>query len=266
VALVTFAVLPVRPAYAQSVDHARRLYLDAEFQDAASEFELVLARPSVDIDEAAESHRYLAVLRSMLHDEAAARAHAEAAVALDPAIVAPEGAPPDVATIFEEARRATGGRRAAIAIEASERLRAGAPAHIAARLDPAPAALASQIGLRCVSGETAAEESAAPPEVTVAIERVTDTVHCRAWAGTGATRLVRARADLEIGEDGAGAAGGLGSTGSDADDDGGGGSAWPWIAVGGAVVAVGVGVTLLLLGPLASGDTAELGAPRVDGW
>jgi hypothetical protein len=251
-------------AAAQSVEDARRLYLDADFQGSADAFAAVLTRPSVDALEAAESHRYLVLLRHLLEDGPGARRHAAAAVALDPGVEAPEGSPPDVQQLLDRAREESGGQRAAITIAADGPARSGENVRVRATLAPAPEALATTMSLRCVSGSANAEERGAPPEVRLEIELDGDTILCRASAGpAGGAALVTARVEIEEGEGeeqpGTGAGTGAG-TGPEADSGEGGGLPWLWIGVGAGAVAVAVLAVVLLGGS----DGASLGGPRVE--
>lgn len=249
---------------AQDVASARRLYLEADFRASADEFEAVLAQPSLDAARAAEAHRYLAALRSMLRSPDAARAHAAAAVALDPTIEPPEGAPPETEAMFEEARREFGGATATLAITAEGSPAPGAPLEVQATVAPSPDRLLSRIELRCVSGDAEANERGPAPAVTLTFEPASDEVHCRAAARTsGGATLLSARESFG----GGGGGGGVAIIGTETgEDDDEGGSPWPWIAVGGAAVAAAAVVAVVLLTGSSSSDTAMLGAPRVEGW
>lgn len=263
-ALTWLAVAYGAPAAAQSIEEARRLYLDADFQEAIQEFEGVLASPGVDALEAEEAHRYLAMLRVLMRDEPAARRHADAAVALDPDVEAPEGAPPEVSALLDAAREASGRRRAAIAIAAEGTVTSGERTRITATLAPAPEALAAVLSLRCASGGASADERGAPPSVSVELAVEGESVVCRAAAGpaSGAS-LITARAELAPAEPTR--AGPSGALAPDRDEEEGGAGPWLWIGIGAGVVAVGTVVAILVTGGGGSED-ASLGSPRVEGW
>jgi len=246
------------PADAQTVPDARRLYLEADFEGAAAAFEEVLARPSLDVPTGSEAHRYLAVLRALLGDEEAARRHAAIAVALDPAVTAPEGAPPWVGQAMDEARSTFGGRAARLTISSEP---SGDGVRLTATLSPAPDRLAETMSIRCVSGSAQDETSGPPPDVALELAPETDSVHCRASAVTpGGAPLFSAREELAIA--GAGAGRGALVAGGELDDNDGGGSAWPWIGLTAGLVIAGAVVAFLLLG--SSGDVAEVNAPRAE--
>lgn len=236
---------------AQTLDEARRAYLEADFRRSAETFEAVLETPSVDRAGAVEAHRHLAALRLLLGDAALARRHAEAAVALDPATSPPEGAPPAAESLFDEARDAFGGRAAAIAIEGET---AGDDLDVRASVSPAPEALADRIGLRCVHGADAAEETAELPEVALRIARPAQTVHCRAWiTGGGGAQLIDASATFD-----------LEAASEQVTEVGEGGSPWPWIGLVAGVLVVGAVVAYALIS--SGSDGARLGAPQAEGW
>lgn len=71
--------------HAQSVEDARRHYLEAEFDEAIAAFEALHCRPSLDAIAAVEGHSRLMTLRMLLGDVYAARVHAAFAFSLDPA-------------------------------------------------------------------------------------------------------------------------------------------------------------------------------------
>lgn len=271
------AVAVASPALAQSLEEARRSYLNADFRVAAEQFDAVLATPTVDRAAAVEAHRHLAALQMLLGDDDAARRHAEAAVAFDPAAAAPEGAPPALEEVLAAARESFGGRAAAIGIELAE---GASGATVRATVTPAPEALAERIGLRCVRGAASVEETAALPSVTAAVPSgETGAVHCRAWiAGRGGAHLIESSAQLRAtpavaapaGSFGEGGGSGavvdpvLGVGGDDGEDDGGGGV--PWLAIGVGAGAVALAVVLVLVLTSSGGDGARLGAPRAEGW
>jgi hypothetical protein len=257
---IVFLGLLSGEARAQSVEDGRRLYLEAEFDAARDAFAAVLDRPSVDVAQAAEAHRYLAALYAVLRDEGATRRHAEAAVALDPAVTAPAGAPSALGALLDEVRRETGGARATLHIGAEDGVRPAEPARVRLALDPAPEALASTLRLRCVSGTESAEERGAPPSVEVELTVAGDEVNCGGTAYTrGGAPLLSA---TEVLEPAPRAETGDAAVLVPAEDDGSDGSALPWLLVGGAaVVAAAVVVAVILIG--GDGERASLGEPRI---
>ncbi len=266
VLLLAFAAIASLPvgASAQSVAEGRRLYLEAEFDQARAEFEGVLQRPSLTRDEAVEAHAHLAALLTVLRESDQAAAHAEAAVALDPAASPPAGAQSSVTALFDEARDRTGGARARLVVAPDSEIAPGEDATFRLELSPAPALLASQLRLRCVSGSASADERGEPPEVSVSLSVAGDEVSCRGGAHTrGGAALLDVSEDFSPSGTSGGAVLGGDAT---ADDDDGGGSALPWILVGaGVLVAAAVVVAVVLL-TSSGGDTATLGGPQIEGW
>lgn len=237
------------------VEEARRLYLEADFREAADRFTLALERPSLTVEDASEAHRYLTALRLLLGDAGAASEHAEAALALDPTLAPPEGSSPEVVHVLDEARTRLGGRRAELAIE---RLRDGNS--LRAELAPAPAALVSRIGLRCARGDTVAERESSPPRVTVQVAPAAGALSCRAWAATssGAHLLTLRREILEPPqalppEEPA-------ALPAEGDEP-----AWPWIVLGGAVALAGAVAAVILYFALQPTE-AIFEAPMAEGW
>ena len=256
----TVAALSTSQAAAQEVETARRQYLSAEFEESAASFEAILARPSLDRADAAEAHRYLAALRQMLGDAGAASQHADAAVALDPTVEAPEGAAPETAAALAAARDRLGGQTAVLRITASERAGPNPSFRTEAVVAPAPPAMADRIELRCVSGPHSATERAALPRVVLTLEQTAGDVVCRASVRTaGGATLLETRETLSPALTAPAAA--LASM-PEAEDDS--GSVWPIIGVGAGVAAIGATVLLVVL--MSGGDQATLGGPEVEGW
>ncbi|MCA9601286.1 MAG: hypothetical protein KC417_04650 [Myxococcales bacterium] len=251
-------------AFAQSLDKARSLYLDADFETALAEFEAVLERPGLTPDEAAESHRYLATLRALLGDKAAAEKHARAALAIDPSAAPARGAPKALEKLFESLRQELGGKAATLTIQAEGDVNASEPLVLSAVLDPAPVALATLLSLRCVSGSGAPEEAeGSPPRVEVELASVEGEVNCRASAMTSSRAPIFTARERFGPGDGQSGTLNLASPGDEEEDEG--GSVWPWIAVGGVAVAGAVVAGILLLSS-SSSDSVSFDKPVVKGW
>jgi hypothetical protein len=240
------------PAAAQDLERGRELYLDADFEGSRSAFESALGDPHLDRDGALFAHRHLATLNLLLGAPDAARAHARAAVALDPAAQTPPGSPREAEQLFDELRDASAGP-ATLSIETDDAPEPGAVMRIRVRLDPAPEALVAALHLSCESVDEV-EERGRSPEVELAI--VADTgVLCEAEAlSRGGARLLHAERSFgDASRDAGGRA------------DAGGAPAWPWLVAGAGVAVLAGVIALVALSP-GSGDQAELGRPRVPGW
>jgi hypothetical protein len=233
---------------AQSLEKARGLYLDADFETALAEFEAVLDRPGLSVDEAVEAHRYLSALRSLLGDKTASEAHARAALALDPSAGPAQGASKQVVKLFAALRKELGGKASTLTISTDGDVVKDQPLTVRATLDPAPEGLAAMLTLRCVQGaDESVEQNGAPPTVEVQLPSVLGEVNCRASAMTEARApLFTARerfappgeeSVMPMASASRRPAAGRGRRG---------GSAWPWI-IGGGVIAAGAVVAVVLL-------------------
>ncbi len=179
----------------------------------------------------------------VLEDEPRAREHAEAAVALDPAVAPPEGAPGAAEALFRSASERLGGGRARLTIEALTPVEAGETARVRAALAPAPSALASTVRLRC----DGVEAQSAPPAVELDVNP-RGPVRCTAEAlSPRGAALLAADRELPTGE------------GEPRER-----RPLPWIiggsVAGAAAIAVVVGVLV------ARDDSAEFGGTTVVGW
>jgi hypothetical protein len=238
------------------LDRGRELYLEAAFERARLVFEETLGSADLDPGDALEAHRYLAALELIVGEADAAERHAAAAVALDPSVEAPEGAPPELGELLDSVRADQGERRAELRIATDEEeLEQGQASTIAAELRPAPEALVATLRLRCDDSEA----EATPPtvEVSVTPDPEAEQVHCDASAETEAGAvLLQAARDFAVRREEAGVGGG--------GDDDGGVLWWPWVLGAGvaAVVAGLVAVIVLNTGP----EDAYIAGPRVDGW
>lgn len=234
-------------SHAQTVEDARRHYLEAEFDEAIAAFEAVLSRPSLDAAAAVECHTHLMTLRMLLGNAEAARIHASYALSLDPAASAPAGAPPEATQLLTDVRGELGGP-ARLTIDTLAAPEEGQPTTILASLEPAPDGLFSSLRLRCASGEATADESGAPPSVELTISP-DEEIFCRASASTdtGAV-LLRVRQTFALGEE--------------EDEAGGGTSPWVWVGVGAGVLVVAAAVVAVVL--LVPNDQATLGPPTIE--
>jgi hypothetical protein len=230
-------------ASAQSLDEARARWAEADFEGARREFRELLESISLDAPKALEAHRHLAVLYFVLGDEARARDHVEAAIALEPTTVPPEGSPAAAEALFRLARERLGEAGATLTIDSVEPLEAGERGTVRAGLSPAPSALASSVRLRC----DGAEARAAPPTVSLDVRPV-GTMRCTAEAlSPRGAALITVERELLMAADQPRERRPL-----------------PWIigasVAGAAIVAVVVGVTV------AGDDSAEFGGTTVVGW
>ena len=250
--LVGAVVFMGATAEAQEVERARQLYLEADFPAALEAFNAVLESAEVDREGALEAHRYLAALFVVFEDSENARRHAEAAVALDPEVTAPEGAPPELAELLDGVRSEQGDTAATIEIEAEEPgLERDRDGRVSARLAPAPQALAARIVLRCTGDVEDDEENEGPlpqVEVTLRPSATARGVQCEARAETEAGALmVEAEQELEVHR-------GHGRR-----------RVWPWVVgFGGGAVLAGVIVAVAVVA--SRPDDAFIDRPRVEGW
>ena len=237
-------------AAAQELDSAIALYEEADFEAAINEFNTALESPELERETAVECHRYLAALYLVVENPEMATEHAEAAVALEPTVVAPEGAPPDLNDLLDEVRADQGEEAARFNIVASEStLVRGQESTITARLVPAPRALAQRLTLRCDDAEEAEAESS-PPEVEVIVTPgiTAREVVCEARAETesGAV-MVETEEELEV------------------EGRSSGRRRWPWIlGVTGGVVLVGVITAVAVVA--ARPENALVETLQVEGW
>ena len=264
-------------ARAQSLDDARRLYLEADFRGAAEAYEGVLAVES-DRLVLARAHAALSALRMMLGEEAEARAHAAAAVALDPEVVAPEGAPDDARGLLHEAGEESGGRPASVEIGPEGEVLLGETSVVVARLDPAPRLIAAALSLACSSGGSEAEERGPPPEVRLSLLALGDHLRCEAaaLAPSGQT-VLRAERELEVTRPAEAGDDPHPDPDPDPDPDPGPDpdpfpeprrlwSGWIWIGVGSAVLVAAAVTAAILAVTLAPSDIVVLRETTIEGW
>jgi len=238
------------PAAAQTLESAQQHYLEAEFERAGAELDAVLERSDLDAATAVEAHRLLAALHLIFEDRAQAREHADAALALDPATTAPDGAPLELTEIFGQARSATAGRRPLLEVRAEGWLHADRPGRVLALLSPAPPRLVPELRLRCLhGGSVLAHEEGPPPEVGLEVTppQGARAVTCEAQAATaGGAVLFETSVELTVGV-----------------------PWWPWVVGAGAVVvtvAILVGVLVGTRDEGVGNGPVRLGVPEVLGW
>jgi len=87
-----------------TLEGARTLFVEARFEEAVEAFDAILEASDVSAATAGEAHRYLVALHVMLEQPDRATPHIEALLAIDPAALAPDGAPPSVEEFFASAR------------------------------------------------------------------------------------------------------------------------------------------------------------------
>lgn len=234
----------------RTVEAARERWFEAEFEASLAAFDAVLARADLTAADALDAHRYLAALHQLLGDESAARAHADAAVALDPMVEPPDGSPPQARDLFLMARRRLGGRKATIEVEAPAPLSLDTPGQVVARIEPAPAALFERLLLRC--GDERADGS--PPSVELSVVPRGD-LACTAEALTaGGAVLRRTHRTFDL----SGPAPGSAETQR-------GRRVWPWVVAGSIVAAAAVGTVVAVLVARDDGNPNVVGTTVV-GW
>ncbi len=248
-----FVVGAAAPAAAQpaapTIAEARERWFEAEFEASLAGFEAILEAPDLSPGDALEAHRYLAALCQILGDEEPARVHADAAVALDPSIEPPDGAPPQARDLFLMARRRIGGREATIVVEAPEPLVLEEPGRVVARVDPAPPALFADLRLRC----GAASREGAPPSVELSVTPEGD-LTCIAEARTASGAVLRTtHRTFDLATAGAPVAETRGRR------------AWPWVVAASVVAAAAVGTTVGVV-VARNGRDPELASTTVVGW
>lgn len=239
-------------ASAQNIEEARGRWFDADFEASRDEFRSVLASPALTPAHAVDAHRYLAAIHLALGESEAARAHAEAAVALDPSAEPPEGAPRGAEDLFRMARRRLGDRRAELTVEPRGAVARGVAVTVVTHLDPAPPALEARLVVRCGTAEATGE----PPAVEVVVVPESDVV-CVAEARTpaGAVLLsVTRELHLPVRTSEAGALG----------DGEVRRKRWPWIVGSVALAAVAGVVTGVVVHN--HNQPASFGGTTVVGW
>ncbi len=155
--LAAVFTLAAPAARAQSVDvrAGRDEFEQARFERAVSSFSRVLADPAASRADVVEAHRYLMTIRAAEGDQPGASAHANFALALDPSVTAPSGAPLAAAQTLDRIRalRTRGPMRVQLRFEA--RSTEQQPVPVAAEAVGAPAEASLRLRLRCRSNTVA---------------------------------------------------------------------------------------------------------------
>lgn len=248
-------------ADAQSLGQARSLYFEADFEGAIDGFQAVLDRPDATRRQIVEAHRYLAGLRTALGQGEAAEQHAAAALALDPEVAPPEGAPPEAQALFARLKARPDLHAARLAIDAEPELQLTVPSRIVARLSPAPPLLFETLTLRCEGAGTAGQARGSPPSLALELAPTASSpveCHAEALTAAGAALVARART-LPL----------VTPPATEQEEDAGGPLAWHW-AVGGvgaaALIAVIVGIAVSRSPDRCEAGTACFRATEVEGW
>lgn len=238
-------------ALAQDADAGREAYLAADFPAAAAAFERALGADARSREDALEAHRHLATLRFVVGDVDAARAHTSAALTLDRDAQPPEGSPPEVSGLFDEARARLGGRDA-LALEVEPREEG---VTLVASLALWPSALSGSLSVECAAeGGAPLRARGLPPRVSLVVPALTLDARCAAALGppSGAAWL---RATRELAADRAPSAGG-------------GDDVWPWVVggVGAALMMAAIVVIAVVLTASDAQDARFAPMVQVPGW
>lgn len=229
----------------------REAYLAADFPAAAAAFERALDADARSREDALEAHRHLAMLRFVLGDADAARGHTAAALTLERDAQPPEGSPPEVTGLFDEAR-ARLGRRSALELEVEPREEG---ATLVASLALWPSALSGSLSVECATdGGAPLRAQGRPPRVSLAVPSLALDTRCGAALGprTGAVWLTATR---QLAAETRPPARG--------DDE-----VWPWVlgGVGAALVVAAIIVVAVVLAPGGAQDARFAPVVQVPGW
>jgi hypothetical protein len=181
---------------AQDVDAGVRFFESAEFERAREAFAAALADEDLTREAATRAHQHLGAILQILGEEEGSRRHAAAAIALDPGVGPPGGAP-GFEPVLAAARREQG-QMAALRVEAPRSIPAMRDTRIVATLDPAPPGLVASLVLRCTVGHERMERSGAPPstELVVTPPETATSLHCESEGITdGGATLFRSSID-----------------------------------------------------------------------
>lgn len=249
-------------AQGQTLDGARRQYLEADFRGATDAFNAVLDLEDLEVEDAATAHLYLAALALMFDDEAQATLHAEAALALDPFLEPPAGSPSRLAEIVRDVQERTNGRPAEIAMRHQGPLDPDSPVEVFAHLDPAPSLLTATLSLECTTDEgNTVREQGPPPEIQLSIFGASGALQCVAAASTsaGATlvlasmeTVLEAQAPVSFTQD---------SPAQPRPER----RRWLWVGVVTGIVAA-VAIVGIVLGVTLTDDDVILNETTIEGW
>lgn len=253
VALCVASALATVTAAAQSRDVAagRRAFADARFDAATEAFDNVLRDGNATLAELVEAHRHLAVLRGAAGDNARAEGHIQAALALFPPTVPPDGAPPEVVAVFDRIRAAREGRRARVGLSMPRRVVAQRASLARVAAADVPSSLGARVSARC----TADGAEVAMRDVPAVRQPTTLTIEplpAGALLSCSATLVTREGVVLDRAD----------GTEPVVRPSSGSNVAAYALAAGGVLV-VGAIVAVLLLASPAGPQDAHLGAPRV---
>lgn len=199
--LVTLATsLLTTSANAQTLDDGLEAYLDADFRRASSLLEEVLRSGSLSRGERATALIHYAALQMIFDDRDRALELAEVAVALDPAVQAPEGVDVAITQTLDNARSASEERPLQLHIEARDPLISGQQAEIVATLRPEPENLDVRLVLSCrPPSQPRVQDRNEGSVVTLAFRVDEGPLECRALARTRDGFIVlRARETFDV--------------------------------------------------------------------
>jgi hypothetical protein len=242
-------------AGAQEAPDGVALFEQARFEEAQAWFRLVLVAPDANDAAVTRAHLYLAAIALAAGEQAAAEAHAAAAVTLDPAVTAPPGAPPELDSMLRLAASTLPRGGLSIELDGPECRERREPVRVRAALTTASPALAASVTVRCEAGdgppaEVRSNGPTAELEIAPDVDGPGQAMTCLATARTAGGVPLRA-AELRI---------------PSCDDDHHPGrrrrmSPWGWVGVGGGAALVTVAIVLAVV--LSRPDMADVGAPEL---
>ena len=166
--------VPSGRAHASAPDAARSAYLNAAFDAAEKGFRRVLKSKRASRAERAEAHRYLSALEFLDGHRAAAYHHVRHAIALEPTIAPPEGAPPAITRYFRKVK-ASRAPKPPVALTTEHNAVA---VLVTATVQAAPSRRARWVHIRCKTRAGERGSVARLPEVAVLLPRDTDAIQC----------------------------------------------------------------------------------------
>lgn len=200
--IVAFALLfapRVACAEPPTLASGRSAYEDGDFDRALAETLASLDARDASLDDLRDAHELLAVLRLILGDAAAARRHADAALALDVGARPPAGAPPTAQALFDDASAA----RRALTLSPAMSATADGAVTLGVTVGAAPEALSLRLLVRCrdAAGALTLDTVAPPASTSFALPpmRAGDACACEVALSTAAGLRVRtARASRSL--------------------------------------------------------------------